>query len=263
MDLCKEKGMTKKKDDRGSNHYKEGSIEPITYILANNLGFCEGNVVKYITRYKHSGKPVEDLEKAKHYIDFLLEQEMSGESGENEYSPEPNFDCNCTYCQKRKVEEGNCNSEDIKKCDCGISGLCDRCIYIKRFYCNNEIVTLQCPKCKEYAEYSETGHSKKLKRTASFAPAIFHDCPKESGSPVIIFDKIHWVERLEKLQKTVKKSFNWYGKEVTLKCPLCNQYAKRDTTAIIHDCPYQSADPVIIYSAERWIERLERNEKKT
>lgn len=54
-------------------HYLTQEIQPIQYIMANDLGFCEGNVVKYITRYKSkNGK--DDLLKARHYIDFLLEQ---------------------------------------------------------------------------------------------------------------------------------------------------------------------------------------------
>lgn len=54
------------------NHYKLQEIQPIEYILANRLGFCEGNVVKYITRYSLKNG-VRDLEKAKHYIEFLIE----------------------------------------------------------------------------------------------------------------------------------------------------------------------------------------------
>lgn len=56
----------------GGDHYKKGKIQPIEYIFANNLGYIEGCVVKYITRYEHkNGK--EDLEKIKHYIDLLIE----------------------------------------------------------------------------------------------------------------------------------------------------------------------------------------------
>lgn len=54
-------------------HYKTGAIEPIDYIISNDLSFAEGNVVKYITRYKHKGTPVEDLKKARDYINFILE----------------------------------------------------------------------------------------------------------------------------------------------------------------------------------------------
>ena len=58
----------------GGDHYKQGGIQPIEYIQANNLDFCQGNAIKYITRFKDKNG-VEDLEKAKHYIDFLIEQE--------------------------------------------------------------------------------------------------------------------------------------------------------------------------------------------
>lgn len=61
----------------GGDHYKELPIQPIEYILANKLGFCEGNVVKYITRYK-SKNGLEDLKKAKHYIDMLIENYSEG-----------------------------------------------------------------------------------------------------------------------------------------------------------------------------------------
>lgn len=60
------------------SHYKDKVIQPIVYIHANNMGFCDGNVVKYITRYKEkNGK--KDLEKAKHYIELLIELEYPNE----------------------------------------------------------------------------------------------------------------------------------------------------------------------------------------
>lgn len=55
------------------NHYKNKSIQPIDYIIGNSLGFCEGNVIKYVTRYKDKNG-VEDLMKAKQYIEFLIEE---------------------------------------------------------------------------------------------------------------------------------------------------------------------------------------------
>ncbi len=61
----------------GGEHYKDKMIQPITYILANNLDFCEGSIVKYITRWRSKGG-VEDLEKIKHYVDFLIEDARSG-----------------------------------------------------------------------------------------------------------------------------------------------------------------------------------------
>jgi hypothetical protein len=56
------------------NHYKDKGIQPIVYIHANNLGFCEGNVVKYVTRWKDKGGEA-DLRKAIHYLELLLELE--------------------------------------------------------------------------------------------------------------------------------------------------------------------------------------------
>ena len=56
------------------DHYANKAIQPIEYIMANKLGFCEGNVVKYVTRWKYC-RGTEDLEKAKHYIEVLIELE--------------------------------------------------------------------------------------------------------------------------------------------------------------------------------------------
>lgn len=58
----------------GGDHYKSLAIQPVTYITQNNLGYCEANVVKYITRWRDKGGK-KDLEKAKHYIDLLIEME--------------------------------------------------------------------------------------------------------------------------------------------------------------------------------------------
>lgn len=56
------------------NHYKELAIQPVEYIHANNIGYFEGNVIKYVSRWRNKNG-VKDLEKAKHYIDLLIELE--------------------------------------------------------------------------------------------------------------------------------------------------------------------------------------------
>jgi len=56
------------------NHYKELAIQPIQFIHANNIPFMEANVIKYICRHK-SKNGLADLEKAKHYIELLIELE--------------------------------------------------------------------------------------------------------------------------------------------------------------------------------------------
>tara|TARA_R110000744_G_scaffold262304_3_gene376907 strand:+ start:898 stop:1131 length:234 start_codon:yes stop_codon:yes gene_type:complete len=58
----------------GGTHYTS-KIQPIDYIKANNLDFFQGNVIKYVTRYKSKGG-LEDLRKAKHYIELLIQQEL-------------------------------------------------------------------------------------------------------------------------------------------------------------------------------------------
>ena len=58
----------------GGGHYKNMKIQPVEYIHANGLGFIEGAVVKYISRWK-SKNGIEDLRKARHFIDLLIELE--------------------------------------------------------------------------------------------------------------------------------------------------------------------------------------------
>lgn len=64
----------------GGDHYKKYKIQPVEYIHANNLDFFQGNVVKYITRFRDKNG-IEDLKKIKHFIDLLIELEYGKESG--------------------------------------------------------------------------------------------------------------------------------------------------------------------------------------
>jgi hypothetical protein len=56
----------------GGAHYAVKAIQPWDYIVANNLGYLEGNIVKYVSRWKDKGG-VEDLKKAQHYLKKLIE----------------------------------------------------------------------------------------------------------------------------------------------------------------------------------------------
>ncbi len=56
----------------GGAHYAVKAIQPWDFIIANNLGYLEGNVVKYVSRWKDKGG-VEDLKKAQHYLQKLIE----------------------------------------------------------------------------------------------------------------------------------------------------------------------------------------------
>jgi hypothetical protein len=53
-------------------HYSKAKIQCWDYIISNDLGFLEGNVIKYVTRYKDKGG-LEDLKKAEHYLQKLIE----------------------------------------------------------------------------------------------------------------------------------------------------------------------------------------------
>jgi len=57
-------------------HYNSGSIETIDYIESLGIGedFCAGNAIKYLSRYKHKGTPLQDLYKAKWYVDRMISQ---------------------------------------------------------------------------------------------------------------------------------------------------------------------------------------------
>lgn len=57
----------------GGAHYQK-AIQPWDYIAANGIGYFEGNVIKYVSRWRDKGG-VADLEKARHYLDKLIELE--------------------------------------------------------------------------------------------------------------------------------------------------------------------------------------------
>lgn len=58
----------------GGSHYRDMKIQPVEFIHANDIPFIEGNVIKYVTRWQSKGG-VADLEKAKHFIELLIEME--------------------------------------------------------------------------------------------------------------------------------------------------------------------------------------------
>lgn len=59
----------------GGRHYKGLAIEPWDYIIANHIGFLEGNAIKYLTRWRDKGG-IDDLRKAQHYVQKLIEIEI-------------------------------------------------------------------------------------------------------------------------------------------------------------------------------------------
>jgi len=60
-------------------HYKS-KIQPVDFIVANNIPFIEGNIIKYICRHRSKGR-INDLIKAQHYLDMLMKQYMPEQNG--------------------------------------------------------------------------------------------------------------------------------------------------------------------------------------
>lgn len=59
----------------GGGHYKGMAIQPFEYIHANGIGFAEGAVIKYVSRWRAKAG-IEDLKKARHFLDLLIEAEQ-------------------------------------------------------------------------------------------------------------------------------------------------------------------------------------------
>jgi hypothetical protein len=63
----------------GGDHYKKFKIQPVEFCILNGIGFGEGNVIKYVCRHQFKNG-IEDLKKARHYIDLLIQLEYGNEN---------------------------------------------------------------------------------------------------------------------------------------------------------------------------------------
>ena len=68
--------MNAYKKQIGGRHYMDMVMQPSEFINKNKLQFAEGNAIKYICRHHNKGE-VQDLEKAKHYIDMIIERDYT------------------------------------------------------------------------------------------------------------------------------------------------------------------------------------------
>lgn len=66
----------------GGGHYKGLKIQPIEFIQGNQLNFCEGNAIKYVCRHRNKNG-AEDIKKAIHYLEMLLDIEYSTNTTNN------------------------------------------------------------------------------------------------------------------------------------------------------------------------------------
>jgi len=58
------------------DHYKKMKIEPVDFIVSNDIDFCEGNVIKYVSRHQ-SKNGAEDIRKAIHYLQIILKSQYN------------------------------------------------------------------------------------------------------------------------------------------------------------------------------------------
>ena len=68
-------GYTLMANNISPSYYQKGSIEVTDYITSNEMSFIEGNIIKYVTRYKEKSG-IQDLRKARWYLDKLIETQM-------------------------------------------------------------------------------------------------------------------------------------------------------------------------------------------
>jgi hypothetical protein len=71
------------------SHYKDLKVQVWDFIVQNNIPYLEGNIIKYVTRWKDKGG-VADLQKARHYLEKLLEssyKEVSNDLSASKFNP--------------------------------------------------------------------------------------------------------------------------------------------------------------------------------
>ena len=69
------------KENVSPDYYARYDIEPISFIMRNNITYAEGNVIKYVLRHDMKGG-VEDIDKAIRYLEMIKEEKYSAKSQE-------------------------------------------------------------------------------------------------------------------------------------------------------------------------------------
>ena len=64
-------------EQAGGSHYLHFNIQPVEFIHRNNIPYIEGNIIKYVCRWRDKGG-LQDLHKARHYINLLMDLERDG-----------------------------------------------------------------------------------------------------------------------------------------------------------------------------------------
>ena len=88
----------------GGSHYQNFKIQPSKFVIENELLYPEGCVIKYILRHRLKGKK-QDLEKAKHFIDMIIERDYPKKDFLEEAEKEKKELAECYEEGKRQGEE--------------------------------------------------------------------------------------------------------------------------------------------------------------
>lgn len=109
---------------QGGSYYKTKAIQPWDYITANEMGYLEGNVVKYITRWRQKDG-LKDLRKAQHYLQKLIETELEPKEAHTrkDYDSEPEPDWELEAPELDSVNESYAprKGKKLDKCILGSS----------------------------------------------------------------------------------------------------------------------------------------------
>ena len=99
----------------GGDHYQNMKIQPAEFINKNQMKFAEGNAIKYICRHVNKGG-LQDLEKAKHYIDMIIERDYGDDAEKSKVfagvsikDPVDSDDIKVSYDSDVKVSYDNSN----------------------------------------------------------------------------------------------------------------------------------------------------------
>lgn len=94
------------KSQVGGSHYKDMKIQPIVFCQENKLGACESSIIKYVCRHR-SKNGLEDLRKARHFIDILISLE---------YTETKEVGCIFDIGQDREFQTMHENEKQTEKC---------------------------------------------------------------------------------------------------------------------------------------------------
>ena len=100
----------------GGTHYKKMKIQPSRFVIENKMAFPEGNVIKYICRHPHKGGK-QDLEKAKHFIDMIIERDYSEKKDFLEEAEKEKKELEESYEESKRQTEERKSKEWLKGYD--------------------------------------------------------------------------------------------------------------------------------------------------